>query len=171
MASKSRKRRQRRPRPAAPVTPGQSPSPSKPTRAVRNVDDEAPPAPWGSFPLVELAVLVGLVMLVLGFFFVGGERGPILIATGLALGSIGGLELSIREHLAGYRSHTMVLAAVPGALVLALLFYLGPDGLPPLARAGIGVAVFAAAAFLLSQLFARRSGGQRFKPGRLPGRR
>ena len=87
-------------------------------------------------------MLAAIVMLILGFFVVGGSRGPILIAAGLALGSIGGLELSIREHFAGYRSHTAVLAGVPALIVLGLLFYLGPSGLPQLARAAIGVAVF-----------------------------
>ena len=37
-----------------------------------------------------------------------------LIGTGLALGSLAGLELSIREHFAGYRSHTLLLAGAAG---------------------------------------------------------
>ena len=102
-------------------------------------------------------------MLVAGFFFVTGSRGAILIATGLILGSIGGLELSIREHFAGYKSHTLLLAGVPALVVLGALFYAGPDGLPPIARAGIGLITFAAAAFLLTRAFAKRSGGQRIK--------
>lgn len=174
MASKSaRKRRKRRPPPPQPAgaaqsTPEDEPPPVR-TRAAaraRRGDDEPPPAPWGSFPLVELAVLAGLIMIGLGFFAVEGDRGPILIAAGLALGSIGGLDLSIREHFAGYQSHTLLLAGVPALIVLAVLFYLGPDGLPPLARAGIAVAVFVAAAALLSRVFANRSGGlkYRFRP-------
>ncbi len=108
-------------------------------------------------------MLAAIVMLVLGFFVVGGSRGAILIAAGLALGSIGGLELSIREHFAGYRSHTAVLAGVPALIVLGLLFYLGPSGLPQLARAAIGVAVFVGAALLLTRAFSRRSGGDRYR--------
>ena len=126
------------------------------------MDEEPPAAPWGNFPLVELCVLAAIVMLILGFFVVGGSRGPILIAAGLALGSIGGLELSIREHFAGYRSHTAVLAGVPALIVLGLLFYLAPSGLPQLARAGIGLAVFVVAALLLTRLFSSRSGGDRY---------
>lgn len=108
-------------------------------------------------------MLVGIVMLVLGFFFVGGDRGAILIGTGLLLGSIGGLELSIREHFAGYRSHTLILAGLPAAIVLGVLFYAGPSSLPPLARAGIGAAVFALAAAALTRVFRNRSGGQSFR--------
>jgi hypothetical protein len=136
---------------------------SGPRRAERNADDDRPPAPWGSFPLVEIAVLVGIVMLILGFFVVGGDRGPVFVATGLALASIGGLEVAIREHFAGFRSHTLILAGVPAALVLALLFYAGPATLPSIARAAIAAAVFAAAAALLIRVFRNRSGGRSFR--------
>ncbi len=179
-SSKARKRRKRRARSAAAPTPdakapesaaevaesaGATP-PARPPAASRRVaaaaGEEAPPAPWGSFPLVELCVLAGIVMLILGFV-VGGPRGPILIAAGLALGSIGGLELSIREHFAGYRSHTAVLAGVPALIVLGLLFYLAPAGLPPLARAAIGIAAFVVAAVVLTRVFSSRSGGDRYR--------
>ena len=119
--------------------------------------DERPPAPWGSFPLVELTVLVGIVLAVLGLI-VGGSRGPVLIVTGLVLGSLGGLELSIREHFAGYRSHSALLAAIPALIVLGVLFYAAPSSLPPLARVGIGAAVFGAGFYLLSSSFRRRAG-------------
>ena len=165
-SSKSRKRRKRRTRAAAgrdqAAGADAAPKPAAPPPR-RPAADEPPPAPWGSFPLVELCVLAAIVMLILGFFVVGGSRGAILIAAGLALGSIGGLELSIREHFAGYRSHTAVLAGVPALIVLGLLFYLGPSGLPQLARAAIGVAVFVGAALLLTRAFSRRSGGDRYR--------
>ena len=169
---KRRKKRERRPKPEIdaaaagedvagepPVTRPAAPAP-KPRRSAR---DDAPPPPWGSFPLVELCVLAGIVLLILGFFVVGGSRGPILVAAGLALGSIGGLEISIREHFAGYRSHTLLLAGVPALIVLGLLFYLAPEGLPQLARAAIGIGVFAVAALALTRIFSSRSGGLRYK--------
>ena len=178
-SSKSRKRRKRRPRtPPPPATEASTPEVEAATadrqasgRGPARPDSQAPPAPWGSFPLVELCVLAGIVMLILGFFVVGGSRGPILIAAGLALGSIGGLELSIREHFAGYKSHTTVLAGVPALIVLGLLFYLAPDGIPQLARAAIAAAVFAAAALLLTRVFSKRSGGLRYKFSGAPGRK
>jgi hypothetical protein len=172
-SSKARKRRKRRARSSGSGATGASPAGGRPRSgdaapAARADPEAAPPAPWGSFPLIELCVLAGIVMLLLGFFVVGGDRGPILIAAGLALGSIGGLELSIREHLAGYRSHTAILAGVPALIVPGLLFYLAPEGLPAIVRAAIGLAVFAVAAVLLTRLFSRRSGGvgYRFAPVR-----
>ena len=171
MASKSSKRRRKRRQvPSTPSTGEESTTPRAVTSAPtprrdrgRSIDDERPPAPWGSFPLIELTVLVGIVMLILGFAVFDGERRAILIGTGLLLGSIGGLDLSIREHLAGYRSHTLVLAGLPSLGVLAFLFYIGPDGLPSIARAAIALAVFAAAAALLIRVFRNRSGGQSFR--------
>jgi hypothetical protein len=168
-SSKRRRKRRRRPAPASPPRHGEEETPepaaaTPPGRRRRgNVDDEPPPAPWGSFPLVELTVLVGIVMLLLGLLVAEGERSGILIVTGLVLASIAGLELSIREHFAGYRSHTLLLAGVPAAVVLGILFYAGPDGLPPIARAAVGLAVFAAAAALLVRVFRDRSGGRAFR--------
>ena len=102
-------------------------------------------------------MLVGIVMLVLGF--VGDEsRRAIFIGTGLALGSLGGVELSIREHFAGYRSHSTILAGFCALIVLGVLYYLAPKGLGPAARVGIAAVVFAAAFALLARAFRRRAG-------------
>jgi len=81
-----------------------------------------------------------------------------LIGTGLTLCAIGGLELSIREHFAGYRSHTLVLSGFAALIVLAALFFLGPASLPPAGRLGIAAVVMALAAWLLTRAFRRRSG-------------
>ena len=67
------------------------------------------PAPWSPFPLVELCILAGLVLFVAGVL-THGSRGRLLLGFGLTLVSIASLELSIREHFAGYRSHTTLLA-------------------------------------------------------------
>jgi Kef-type K+ transport system membrane component KefB len=101
-------------------------------------------------------VLVGIVMLVLGFIDEG--RRALLIGTGLILGSLGGLELSIREHFAGYRSHSTILAGFCALVVLGALFYLRPRGLEPPARLAIGAVVFAAAFWALARAFKRRAG-------------
>ncbi len=106
---------------------------------------------------MEIIVLVALVMLVVGFF-VGGSRGPALLGTGLALGSLAGLELSIREHLAGYRSHTMLLSAAVGVAVLAFLFYVVPDLLEPGARFVVALVVAGATGYVLARAFRARAG-------------
>jgi hypothetical protein len=174
MARKSRKRRRRAaPRsqahadgtPAASAEAGaraQAPS-GRPARR-RPGPDDPPPAPWGSFPLVELVVLVAIVLLV-GGFFVAGTQGQVMIGTGLVLGSLAGLELSAREHFAGYRSHTLLLAGAVAVIVLGALFFFAPAGLPPLARIAVAAAAFGLAAWGLTVAFRRRSGGMAFRMG------
>ena len=83
-------------------------------------------------------MLVAIVLLI-GGFIVSGTRGAVMIGTGLALGSLAGLELSAREHFAGYRSHTLLLAGAAALIVLAALFFLAPSGLPPIARIAIEI--------------------------------
>src|SRR5918992_3693649 len=71
---------------------------------------ERPPAPWGSFPLSELVILLGIVLIVWGAF--SGEGGEERLLAGLVIASLGGGELALREHLGGYRSHSSLLAGV-----------------------------------------------------------
>jgi hypothetical protein len=96
-------------------------------------------------------------------FFSEGSRQAILIGTGLVLCSVAGLELAIREHFAGYRSHTLVLAAVPAVATLAVLFYAAPAGLAPAARLAIGAAVFGVCVWAFTVAFRNRSGGHAFR--------
>jgi len=148
----SKQRRKQRQRAAArPLSPAPAPR--------RLPGEERPPAPWGSFPLVEIAVVVALVMLVAGFF-VGGPRGSMLLGIGLALGSLAGLELSLREHLAGYRSHTLLLAAAGAVGTMLALAYLAK--LAAGVALAVAAAVFGSLALLLTRLFKART-GQAFK--------
>ncbi|MFM8793040.1 MAG: hypothetical protein ACKOFX_11355 [Solirubrobacterales bacterium] len=119
--------------------------------------DERPPAPWGNFPLTQLSVLAGLVLIVIGL--IAGD--PALLLGGLLLGSLGGLELSIREHFAGYRSHTTLLAAV-GAVAVALVTWF-VIGLPFAVSVGLAAGAFVLLFLLLRQAFIRASGGLSYK--------
>jgi hypothetical protein len=123
---------------------------------------ERPPAPWGKFPLVELVVLLALVLLLSGFF-VQGNRGITLIGAGMALASVAGLELAVREHFAGYRSHSTVLAGALAVLVLALGFFLLPANWSQSVSVAAAIVVFTASFYLLREAFKRRSGGVGFR--------
>lgn len=154
--AKSRKRRKRRGavarKAAAPVTPPSGPTPG---RGAAPIEERRPPAPWGSFPLVELMVLLGLGLLVAGFL-VGGQRGTSLLVAGLAIASLAGLELSIREHFGGYRSHSLLLAGAIGLATLLAAHYLA--GIPPATSVIIGAAAAVPAFWALAAAFRRRSG-------------
>ncbi len=97
-----------------------------------------------------------MVLLVLGLV-IRGASGVTLIAVGLALGAIGGLELSIREHFAGYRSHTTLLSGAVGIAMLVALRFAVPSLWLPLAFA-IALGAFAVTAWALARAFRRRSG-------------
>jgi hypothetical protein len=122
--------------------------------------DERPPAPWGSFPLAELTILGGIVMLGVGIF----AGSPTALGVGVALAGIGGAEVAIREHLAGFRSHTTLLAGGVFVLAVGLLFYVA--GLVLATSLAIGAVAFLITFFLLRRAFQRASGGLSFRVGR-----
>jgi hypothetical protein len=87
---------------------------------------ERPRPPWYPLPLSELLILVGAIGTVVGFSRGAGGR-PVLFA-GIGAVVLGTIEFTVREHLGGYRSHTILLAFIPTvvlhtvlALVLAVL--------------------------------------------------
>jgi hypothetical protein len=132
-------------------------------RRNRPTIDERPPAPWGRFPLVELVVLLAIGLFVAGLV-VRGDRGQVMLTGALALGSLAGLELSIREHFAGYRSHTTLLAAVCGFLAMAITYFAAGKG--DLSRAlmvPVAGVVFMVSLWFLREAFKRRSGGLGFR--------
>src|SRR4051795_8631661 len=133
--------------------------------APRRGTRQAPPAPWGSFPLTELVVFIALVLGVVGFVRFEHHSGKVMVAAAMCLGSLGGLEVSIREHFAGFRSHTTLLAAscAVGSMILISVIA-GKAGIGILALVvGIGVLVFVLAFYALRQAFVRRSGGLGFR--------
>jgi len=128
--------------------------------------EDRPPAPWGSFPLSEITVLLAIV-LVIGGLIVGGDQGVVMFAAGLALGSLAGLEVSIREHFAGYRSHTTLFAGFAFVLVTGLVWYVG-DTILAVALA-VGAVAFAITFYLARRAFQRASGGLGFRVGGMRG--
>ena len=121
--------------------------------------EDRPPAPWGSFPLVEIVVLIGIVLMVAGFF-VQGARGATMIVAGLALASLAGLELVIREHFAGFRSHTTLLAGAVAAVAIAVTYFATDDRFVAL---GAAIVVFGAGFWLFRRMFVQRTGGVAFR--------
>ena len=127
------------------------------------MNDERPPAPWGKFPLAELVIFAGIVALAIGL--IGGH--PMAIGIGVACAGLGGLEVAVREHFAGYRSHTTLLAGFAFVLVTGLTWYVG-DTILAVALAA-GAVAFALVFYLARRAFQRASGGLSFRIGGMRG--
>jgi hypothetical protein len=150
-----------RARRAQALTDAGTPRPRR--RPGRSSPEDRPPAPWGSFPLVEIVVLIALILIV-GGAIVRGTRGGTMFVAGLVLGSLGGLELSFREHFGGFRSHSSLLAAFASGVSLPVTYFILPKSQARvLVMLAVAVIVWATAFWLLRRAFARRTGGVRFR--------
>jgi hypothetical protein len=138
--------------PAPPPAPVGAPVAPRTTAARRSRRDNAPKPPWGSFPLVELCALSAIVLGVWGILAHNG-----VLLTGAAfLGSVAGLEVALREHVGGFRSHTLVLTGTVTVATLALLLLAGVTRGTVFV---VGPAMLLLGFFGFRQLFKRRSGG------------
>jgi hypothetical protein len=141
---------------ASPQSRGPAPRPGR-----TSIEDRPKPL-WHPFPLTELVTLGGIGLMLWGFLSPGGSQGNKRVAAGLAIASLAGLELSVREHVTGFRSHTTLLAGAVGILTVVVLgLVAGVQVLGVLLLSGL--AAFAASFYGLRELFRRRSGGLSFR--------
>lgn len=140
---------------------GDRPAESK-ARPGRVSTDDRPPPIWAPFPLTELVTLAGIALMAWGLLSGGSEAGNRRLAAGLAIASLAGLELALREHMTGFRSHSALLAGAAAILVMVgtgLGLRLNPLGLVLIA----GALTFAAAFWGLRKVFQAKSGGLSFR--------
>ena len=136
------------------VSPG-APAPSQ-------KKEERPPPLWGSFPLSEIVIAIGLLLLIVGLFL-SPDKGKLAVGVGLVLAALGGLEIAAREHFTGYRSHTALLASGVGVASIAIVLLVGQENLPLWVAMLIGLGAGGLAAVGLVRAFRRRSGGASFR--------
>ena len=87
-------------------------------------------------------ILLGILLIIWGA--VRGEEGEERLLAGLVIASLGGGELALREHLAGFRSHSSLLAGVTAFVAVTVVALgLGPVRIWVLVL--VGVAVFGGA--------------------------
>jgi hypothetical protein len=110
---------------------------------------ERPPGRFGGLPVSEIAILAGAVALVVGIINHGG---PALIV-GVVICLFGVVEVTTREHFSGYRSHTVLLAAIPAVAVEFLIaLTVGPPAIRALLLVPVA-AVFATCSWFLRRRF------------------
>lgn len=156
-SSNPREDRDGAPKRAAAATAGGGSRSRAQTPSRRARLDEAPKAAWHPLPITEVVILVGLVLLGIGFF--DQDRGPTLLV-GFVLVAIASGELALREHLAGYRSHSAMLAGGSAVVIGVVLAF---AGVPQILVFGIGAAIAAVSFSVLRTEFKRRSGGLGFR--------
>jgi hypothetical protein len=160
MPTKRQRRKRRRRQSSTGPAPVPAPAPAAAPRK-RSADDR-PAAPWGTFPLTEIVIFIGVILLIAGFF-TPPPQGFVMIAVGLGLASLAGLELSIREHYAAFRSHTLLLSSAIGVPVFGVLFIV--TKLSPAICVAAGLLAFGGAAYYFASAFRRRSGGALYRLG------
>ena len=106
---------------------------------------DRPQAPWHPLPLSELLILMGAIGTVVGLS--RGEGGTVLIFAGIGAVLVGTIEVTLREHLSGYRSHTLILSLLPTVVLYTGVVILTH---PPLA---LNLALLAAAVLMATLLF------------------
>jgi hypothetical protein len=99
-------------------------------RAARALGDlkaagERPQAPWHPLPLSELLILIGAIGALVAWVR-GVQSNGALLGAAIGAVAIGTIEVTLREHLSGFRSHTLMLSAIPAivfhtAVVLVVL--------------------------------------------------
>lgn len=148
---------------APPPAPAREPverAPAAPrTATYKSRREDAPQPAWAPFPLTELCILLSIVLIGIGFFTRGDTRG-VLLGGGFLLVTLSAGELSVREHFAGYRSHSALLAGIC-AVLAAIPVWLLP--VPQELVLAVGVIAFAVGVLGFRAAFMRRSGGVGFR--------
>jgi hypothetical protein len=85
---------------------------------------ERPSGIFGPVPVSEFAIFAGLIALAVGIV----ENGGPALEIGIIVMALAVTEVSAREHLSGFRSHTTLLAFMPA--VIAEAFYAMVIGVP-----------------------------------------
>jgi hypothetical protein len=144
---------------ASPRAATQARSSAPRTATYKSRKEDAPQPPWAPFPLTELGILISIIMLGAGFLAHDATRG-VLLGGGFVLVTLSAGELAVREHYAGYRSHSSLLSGIC-AIIAALPFWLLP--VPQILVLVVGVLVFFGGLYVFRRAFMRRSGGVGFR--------
>jgi len=117
-----------------------------------------PDAIWAPFPLTEIGMGVGLVLFLIGF-----TGAPVLLLAGVGLLVVVVAELCLREHFAGFRSHSILLGMLPVTVVhLGVVGLADVDWRGPLALA-VDLALAGALAWWLQRRFRIAQGRARLR--------
>jgi hypothetical protein len=146
--------------PAAEPSPTAAPAPRHPSHLEVRDGVPRPDAIWAPFPLTEIGMAVGIVIFLIGF-----AGAPALLLAGVGVLVVVVSELCLREHFAGFRSHSILLALLPVTVVhLAIVLLVSEDWRGPPALA-VDLAIAGGLAWWLQQRFRTAQSRARLQTG------
>ena len=144
--------------PPTPSAPVDRPSARRPSRLEIRDGVPRPDAIWAPFALTEIGMGVGLVLFALGF-----AGSPAVLLAGVGVLVVAVAELCLREHFAGFRSHSILLGMLPvtsvhlGVVVVGDVTWRGPLAL------AVDLVIAGALAWWLQQRFRVAQGRVRLR--------
>jgi hypothetical protein len=108
---------------------------------------------WAPFPLTELATLIGIVMFAVGFLMGGTGSGAGLIGAGSIILTVTIGEMCLREHLAGFKSHSLLLAFLPIIATHSFIYFVITDAWIGPVALFVDMSVFAVLVLVLHQKY------------------
>lgn len=156
MGARSRRRHRESPPPhlrRQPITERKRPpAPVRFERRARR--PPPPPGPWGSFPITEITIAVGIVIVVVALVGGATPRSPRFVAGALVCAA-GVVELMVREHMSGYRSHTLLLSFLPVVAVQGLIAVAHPAPAVQAAFIAVDFVLFAVSFQIWQRIYKR----------------
>ena len=112
---------------------------------------DPPPNPFGGVPVAEIAIFFGGIAAVVGLV---SSAAPALVV-GIVVCGLGVLEFTVREHFSGYRSHAVLLAAMPAVAIGVVLIAIDSSSITRGAMFAVVLPVFGVLFWLLRKRFSR----------------
>lgn len=82
---------------------------------------------WSPFPLTEIALVIGIGMFATGFIMGTDGGGAALIGAGALIATVVVFEMCLREHLGGFKSHSLLLGFLPVVVVHSFVYFVITD--------------------------------------------
>jgi len=110
---------------------------------------DPPENPFGGVPVAEIAILSGAIAAIVGLV---SSAAPALVV-GIVICALGVMEFTVREHFSGYRSHAVMLAAIPAVAIGVGLIAIDSSALTRGALFAIVLPVFGVLFWVLRKRF------------------
>jgi hypothetical protein len=128
-----------------------------------------PPKPvWHPLPVTEVCIAAGIVGMTVGLVRGGQTTAALPFVAGFCVTALGVFELTAREHFAGYRRHTTLLAFMCAATLHGASVVVLPFQLIGLGAIALDLIAFTVACSVLDTSWRRRTQAPKATEGDRP---